>query len=85
MWREMFAELLNYDDIGELGRITAPTMLIWGDVDGLVPREMQEQLKGRIRSAELLVYSGLGDTPRWEDAWRFASDVAAFVEQLAPG
>lgn len=85
VWREMFAELLNYDDMGELGRITAPTMLIWGDADGLVPHEMQEQLKGRIRGAELLVYSGLGHTPRWEDAWRFAFDVPAFVEQLAPG
>lgn len=30
---------------------------------------------------ELLVYSGIGHTPRWEDGSRFASDVAAFIER----
>jgi pimeloyl-ACP methyl ester carboxylesterase len=84
VWRETFAGLLNYDDLGELGSVTAPTMLVWGDADGLVTREMQEQLAGRIPGGELLVYPGVGHTPRWEDPLRFASDVAAFVERSAP-
>jgi non-heme chloroperoxidase len=74
VWQESFAALLNYDDLGELGRITAPTMLIWGDGDGLVGLHMQEQLAELIPSAELLVYSGIGHTPRWEDGSRFAFD-----------
>lgn len=57
-------------------------MLIWGDGDGLVGRNMQEQLAELIPRAELLVYSGIGHTPRWEDGSRFASDVAAFIERL---
>ena len=73
---------LNYDDLGELGRITAPTMLIWGDGDGLVGRQMQDQLTELIAGAELLVYTGIGHTPRWEDGLRFASDIAAFIERL---
>ena len=84
VWHEMFAGLLEYDDMAELGRITVPTLLIWGDADGLVGREMQEQLSARLPGAELLVYSGVGHTPRWEDPSRFASDVAAFVEGLLP-
>ena len=36
VWREMFAALLKYDDTAELGRITAPTLLVWGDADGVV-------------------------------------------------
>jgi non-heme chloroperoxidase len=82
VWQESFAALLNYDDLGELGRITAPTMLIWGDGDGLVGRQMQEQLSELIAGAELIVYSGIGHTPRWEDGPRFASDIAAFIERL---
>lgn len=82
VWQESFTALSDYDDLGELGRITAPAMLIWGDGDGLVGRHMQEQLAELIPNADLLVYAGVGHTPRWEDGARFASDVAAFVEKL---
>jgi pimeloyl-ACP methyl ester carboxylesterase len=85
VWRETFSALLNYDDQGELGHIAAPTMLIWGDADGLVGRDMQEQLAKRIPGGELHVYSGVGHTPRWEDASRFAADVGAFVGRVLPG
>lgn len=84
VWREMFVALLTYDDRGELGRIRAPALLIWGDGDGLVTRQMQDQLVSRIPGAQLLVYPGIGHTPRWEVAARFASDVAAFVERSVP-
>ena len=80
VWRETFARLLRYDDTADLGRITAPALLIWGDADGLVGRAMQEELARRLPSAELVVYRGTGHTPRWEDPQRFVDDVAAFVE-----
>lgn len=82
VWREVFAALLQYDDVDELGRITAPAQLLWGDADTLVGRKTQEQLAARLASAELVVYPGVGHTPRWEDPARFASDVCRFVEQL---
>jgi non-heme chloroperoxidase len=81
VWREMFAAVLAYDDLDELGRIVAPTLLIWGDGDELVGRDMQERLLAEIHRAELVVYAGAGHTPRWEQAARFASDVAAFVQR----
>lgn len=83
VWREMFAKLLEYDDLVELALIAAPVLLVWGDADGLVGHEMQEELARRMSSAELVVYRGVGHTPRWEDPLRFAADVAAFVERLA--
>jgi len=79
VWREMFGALLRYDDLHEIDRITAPTLLIWGDQDRLVGREMQQLLTGRLQHGELMVYEGLGHTPRWEDPSRFAADVAGFV------
>ncbi len=79
----MFAELSHYDDTGELERITARTLLIWGDADGLVGHAMQTLLAERI-AAELLVYPGVGHTPRWENPSRFDADVTSFVERLRP-
>ena len=72
---------LSYDDLAELDRITVPTLMVWGDADGLVGRDMQHTLAQRISGAELLVYQGVGHTPRFEDPARFAADVAAFVKR----
>lgn len=82
VWRETFAGLLEYDDTGELGRIETPTLLLWGDADALVGRDMQDHLAEHIPGAELIVYRGVGHTPRWEEPSRFASDVAAFVARV---
>lgn len=82
VWRDMFAGLLHYDDLADLERITAPTLLLWGDADTLVGRAMQDELVRRIADATLLVYPGVGHTPRWQVPSRFASDTAAFIAGL---
>ena len=85
VWREVFAELLRYDDVAELARLAAPVLLIWGDEDGLVTRDAQARLEARLPRAELVVYSGVGHAPRWEDPARFARDVTAFVARCSSG
>ena len=82
VWHAMFAGLLDYDDLRELTRISGPTLLIWGDDDPLVPREMQAVLADRIPHAELIVYPAVGHTPRWDDTTRFSRDLAEFVERV---
>jgi len=81
VWKEMFAGLLAYDDLADIEHIAAPTLLLWGEADGLVDRDMQTTLAERIPRAELLVYHDIGHTPRWEDPIRFATDVAEFAER----
>ena len=81
VWREMFTELLRYDDHGDRSRISAPTLLVWGDADALIGRRAQEELLRDMTGARLVVYRGVGHTPRWEDPRRFAADVAAFVHE----
>lgn len=78
VWQEMFAGLLDYDDQTELPRIDVPTLLVWGDADALVSREMQDRLVGAIPNADLLVYPGVGHTPRWDEPARFGNDLLAF-------
>jgi len=83
VWKEMFAALIEDDDTDELGLIAAPARLLWGDGDGLVTREMQDELLQALPAAELVVYAGIGHTPRWEVPARFAADVAAFVNRVS--
>jgi len=80
VWKAMFSALLDYDDLTELGQITAPTLLAWGDADPLVPRAMQDVLLARINGARLATYPGVAHTPRWEAPDRFADDLQAFAE-----
>ena len=82
VWKQTFAALLDYDDVARLPRITAPTLIVWGEVDPLVGRDMQDPLIRRIPEAELVVYSGAAHTPRWDDPTRFSRDVATFVTDL---
>jgi non-heme chloroperoxidase len=82
VWRETFAGLLHYDDTTELPLIEAPTLLVWGDADTLVSREMQDSLVGSIPDADLLVYPGVGHAPRWDDPVRFSADLVAFARRL---
>jgi non-heme chloroperoxidase len=55
VWQQTFAGLLEYDDQSELALIKAPTLLVWGDADALVSREMQDRLVGSIPDADLLL------------------------------
>jgi pimeloyl-ACP methyl ester carboxylesterase len=80
VWKETFAGLLAYDDRAELPLIEAPTLLVWGDADTLVSREMQQELARSIPDACLSVYAGVGHTPRWDDPARFSTELVAFAQ-----
>jgi non-heme chloroperoxidase len=83
VWKQTFAGLLEYDDQAELPLIEAPTLLVWGDADTLVPRAMQEHLAESIPDVDLLVYPGAGHTPRWDEPVRFSNDLMTFVRRVA--
>jgi pimeloyl-ACP methyl ester carboxylesterase len=82
VWRETLGALLDHDDTETLHRIEAPTLLVWGEADDVVSREMQDALVAAMPSASLLAYAGIGHSPHWEDPARVAADVAAFVERV---
>ena len=82
VWLGTFAGLLRYDDMTELGRIAAPTLLLWGDADGVVSRDMQDQLVRSIADAELRVYDDVGHTPRWERPAQFSRDLVGFLHRV---
>jgi non-heme chloroperoxidase len=82
VWRATFEGLLDDDSLEELHRIEAPTLIVWGDQDTILPRSDQEALAAAIPGSRLLVYPGAGHAFYWEDPGRVASDLAAFIAEL---
>jgi pimeloyl-ACP methyl ester carboxylesterase len=83
VWKETMAGLLDDDPSAELAHLAAPTLVLWGDRDRVLPCEEQEELASRIPKARLGVYEGGGHAFYWEDPARVAADVAAFARSLA--
>jgi pimeloyl-ACP methyl ester carboxylesterase len=85
VWRAAFEGFLEDDFAGELNRIKAPTLILWGDRDGLCSRGDQDALLGSINGSQLVVYEGAGHGPHWEEPERFAADLVAFSKRLVTG
>ena len=83
VWRATLEGLLEDDSSEELNKIKAPTLIVWGDQDAVVPRSDQETFAAAIKDSRLIVYPGAGHALYCEEPARFASDVAAFIENLA--
>ena len=73
------------DSLEELDKIKAPTLIVWGDQDTILPRSDQEALAAAIPGSRLLVYPGAGHAFYWENPGRVASDLAAFIAELETG
>ena len=69
-----------HDVSGRLDRIRAPTLVLHGDVDPLVPVENGRLLAERIPGATLVEYPGVGHIPEVEIAERFNRDLIGFLE-----
>lgn len=82
VWRAVMTELLKTDFSDQLGRISVPTLILWGDKDSLFLRAEQEQLAKAIANSKLVIYEGIGHCPNWETPERVAADLTKFVERL---
>jgi pimeloyl-ACP methyl ester carboxylesterase len=81
---EEILAVLAYDDQTELPLIESATLLVWGDADAMVSRAMQDHLVGSIPDADILVYPGVGHTPRWDNPVRFSNDLMTFARGVGP-
>jgi len=61
-------------------RITAPTLLVWGEHDRLVPRAYAKEFAGRIANTRLEVVAGAGHAPHLEEPDATARAVQAFLK-----
>jgi pimeloyl-ACP methyl ester carboxylesterase len=61
-------------------RIKAPTLLVWGDSDGLVPAAYGEEFKRRIPGSQLVIMPKTGHVPQVEQREAFARIVREFLQ-----
>jgi len=80
VWRATFEGIMKDDSFGELYKIKAPTLIIWGNQDKIIPRSDQEALATAIPGSRLVVYPDAGHAFYWEEPDRVASDLVAFIE-----
>jgi non-heme chloroperoxidase len=84
VWKRALDGLVAFDDAADLGQITAPTLLIWGDHDAVVSREEQQRLTDAIPDARLKVYPKTGHSPHWERPEPVAADLAFLRDSGRP-
>lgn len=78
--------LVGSDLSSELGKIKAPTLIVWGDKDAYFLRDQQDALVAGITGSRLVIYPGVGHGVHWEVPERFAADLQSFIENLSkPG
>jgi pimeloyl-ACP methyl ester carboxylesterase len=80
VWQRTFDGLLAFDDSAQLGRIAAPTLILWGDRDALfADPEEQRRLAAAIPGALLSILPETGHSPNWERPERVAAEIEAFL------
>jgi len=83
VWRAAFEETLEADFTARLGRISAPTLIIWGEKDSVVTKAEVENLHRGIPQSRLIVYKDAGHASHWEAPAQVADDLMAFVRLTA--
>ena len=77
-WKAILDGLCDATPPTESGTIHAPTLILWGAKDNLLPRGDQETLAARIPGAALKVYPDAAHAVLWECPERVAEDASAF-------
>jgi pimeloyl-ACP methyl ester carboxylesterase len=77
-WRATTALLLA-DLRPKLAQIRAPTLVIWGERDSLVPLALARQLAEYLRYEKLVVIEGAGHVPMWDRPQEFNRALIEFL------
>jgi pimeloyl-ACP methyl ester carboxylesterase len=81
-WKAILNGLCEATPPTEFGTIQAPTLILCGGRDTLLPRVDQETLAARIAGSTLKVYPDVAHLVLWEVPGRVAKDAAAFLLSL---
>jgi pimeloyl-ACP methyl ester carboxylesterase len=85
VWRLALDAQIAEDCAAYHAAIAAPTLVLWGDKDGIGSWAQQDRIAASIRDARLTVYRGIGHAPHWEAPHRVAADVATFLDTSVLG
>lgn len=77
--RQQRALMARIDSRPRLHEIAVPTLLVWGDGDGITTRAQHEEIAAAIQGARLAVIPGAGHLPMLETPGRVIPLLTAFV------
>ncbi len=80
IWRAANGVIERKSILGDLGKITAPTLVMVGDEDTSTPRAMAERIAGAIHQAKLIVIPGAGHGSTLEQPAIVTAAIGAFLD-----
>jgi pimeloyl-ACP methyl ester carboxylesterase len=82
-WEDQLMAIASFDAATRLGRIAAPTLVITGDRDLIMPPENSRRLVRTIRGAQGVLVKGTGHLFFWEAPERAARAIEEFLASIA--
>lgn len=79
LWRAG-RDLLTTDIRKALAQVAAPTLIVWGERDAMVPLEIGERLRDELAGAELSLIEKAGHNPMWDRPAAFNRVVTRFLQ-----
>ena len=79
VWLETSNGLLEENFPGELAKIQAPTLIVWGEQDPIITNEDQLALTEVIKGSKLIAHPGSGHMLYWEEPALIARDIVDFL------
>jgi len=77
-WARAALAVAEHDTAADLGRITAPVLLVWGEEDQLIRIDASKHLRAGIPHAELVVLPDAGHVCNLEQPEAFNAAIEAF-------
>lgn len=79
VWRATIDGLVAADPPITQGSITAPTLILWGGEEDVLPAGQAAELHAAIEDSRVVTYDGVGHLVLWERPERVAEDVTTFI------
>ena len=77
--KEIIKKVLNEDLLQELPQINIKTLLIWGEIDKLVPLKYGHIFKEKIKDSEMIVLPEIGHSPNLETPKKLSEIILKFL------
>jgi len=78
-WKALASAGATYSGGMRQARVSAPTLIMYGDADAVVDPRNSKLLAARIPDSRVVVFPELGHLFFWEDPARFAQTVTSFL------
>lgn len=75
--------VIAHDVEAQMGRITAPTQITFGQYDQATSTRFADRMKSSIRNSELLVFEGCAHAPLYQNVEEFNSRTLQFLKRHA--